>query len=123
MTNSSSISPARLIFMYFAPPLSWGVQLLAGYGLAALACATGSKLPFFTLSVIAGLVTLSSGVVSFITVRERLDVRDLEAASTPQEFVAAAGVLLALVFFLLIAATGLFGATLNACSPINMALP
>ena len=109
--------------MFFAPPAAWAIQLVAGYGLVAVACALDDKIAFYVLSAAAALVTLAAGRLSFLSARGRMNVRDLEAADAPGEFLAACGVLLAIVFFVLIAATGLYGAFLNPCSPINMALP
>ena len=116
-------SNLRLALMFFTPPVAWGIQLLAGYGLVALACSVNSKTGFYALSAVAALATLASGLLSFVSTHERIDVRDLEHADAPDEFVAACGVLLAIVFFVLIAATGLYGTALNPCSPLNMALP
>lgn len=115
-------SNLRLGLMFFTPLLAWGIQLLAGYGLAALACTT-TKLPFFILSGVAVGATVAAGVLSFVSAHERINVRDLEHADAPEEFVAACGVLLAVVFFVLIATTGIYGAFLNPCSSLNMALP
>ncbi|MBI1257044.1 MAG: hypothetical protein GC204_06205 [Chloroflexi bacterium] len=113
---------ARLMFMYFAPPVAWGLQLLIGYGLVALACSTGTKIAFFTLSGLAGALTLAAGVTSFASWHER-GIAELGTTPNSDEFVAAAGVILAIVFLVLIVATGLYGAALNPCAPLSMALP
>ena len=108
--------------MFFAPPMAWGMQLLVGYGLVALACSTGTKTAFDGLTVIVGLITLAAGVTSFLSWHDR-GVAELETTPDSGQFVAAAGVLLAIVFLVLIAATGIYGAFLSPCSPISMALP
>jgi hypothetical protein len=113
---------ARLAFMYFAPPTAWGLQLVIGYGLIALACTTGTKIAFFTLTGIVGVIALAAGVISFASWHQR-GIAELETTPNSDEFVAAAGVLLAVVFLVLIAATGLYGAALSPCAPISMALP
>ena len=113
---------ARLAFMYFAPPAAWGVQLVIGYGLIALACASGTKIAFDVLTVVTGVVTLTAGVISFASWHHR-GIAELETTPNSDEFLAAAGVVLAMIFFLLIAGTGISGAFLNACSPISMTLP
>ncbi len=115
-------SKVRLAFMYFAPPAAWGLQLLIGYGLVALACSTGTKIAFFTLTGIAGVMTLAAGLVSFASWHQR-GIAELETTPNSDEFVAVAGVLLAAVFLVLIVATGLYGAALSPCAPISMALP
>ncbi len=120
--NGKRFGAARLAFMYFAPPAAWGLQLLIGYGLVALACSTGTKIVFDGLTVIAGLITLAAGLVSFLSWHDR-GLAELETTPDSAQFVAAAGVVLAVVFFILIAGTGISGAFLSACSPISMALP
>ena len=115
-------SPIRLAFMYFAPPAAWGLQLLIGYGLVTVACLNGTKIAFEALSVIAGLITLSSGLVSFLSWHHR-GIVELEVTPNVDEFVAVVGVLLAVIFFVLIAGTALYGAALDACPPISMPLP
>jgi hypothetical protein len=113
---------ARLAFMFFAPPGAWGLQLLIGYGLVTVACLSGTKIAFEVLSVIAGAITILSGVLSFFSWHDR-GMDELEKTPNSSQFVAVVGVLLAVIFLLLIAGTGLYGIALNPCPPISMPLP
>ncbi len=112
----------RLAFMFFAPPAAWGLQLLIGYGLVTVACLNGTKFAFDALTVLAAVITLASGVVSFASWQER-GVAELEDTPNADQFVAVVGVLMALIFLALIVGTGLSGAALEACPPISMTLP
>jgi hypothetical protein len=120
--NSQRYSSRRLAFMFFAPPAAWGLQLLIGYGTITIACLNDTKLAFEELSVIAGVITLAAGAVALASWRDR-GIAELEDTPNSDQFVAVVGVLLAVIFFVLIAATGLYGVALNACPPISMPLP
>ena len=120
--NGKHYSGRRLAFMYFAPPAAWALQLLIGYGLVTVACLNGTKIAFEVLSLVAGLIVVASGITSFLSWHHR-GIAELEVTPNVDEFVAAVGVLLAVIFFVLIAGTCLYGAALDACPPISMTLP
>lgn len=115
----------RLMFIFFAPPAAWVIQLVVGYGLVSLACISGSKSAFYGLSIAVGAVVLAAGLLSFAAWRRRgeRDGDHLSASAPPQDFVALMGVLLAAFFLLLIVATLLYGIPLNPCAPLSMPLP
>ncbi|HVU12101.1 MAG TPA: hypothetical protein VHD90_12525 [Phototrophicaceae bacterium] len=120
--NGKRYGGRRLAFMFFAPPAAWGLQLLIGYGLVTVACLSGTKIAFEGLSLIVALITIVSGVTSFLSWHHR-GIAELEVTPNADEFVAVVGVLLAVIFLVLIVGTALYGAALAACPPISMILP
>ncbi len=125
MTTLNRGDRLRLAFLFFGPPTAWVLQLVIGYGLASYACVSGSKAPFYALSIAAAAIAVAAGLWSFISWQRRgePDEIHLSALAPPQDFIALVGVLLAIIFLVLIGATGLYGIALNPCSPISMTLP
>lgn len=119
----TTTSRPRLAIMFFAPPLAWFVQLLAGYALVPVACMSGTKIAFYVLSGVVALVTLAAGGLAFVTRGAGDQERALDRPAAPNLFVAEAGILMAVIFLVLIVATGVYGIFLDPCAVITMPMP
>ncbi len=118
----------RAPFGFWAGPILWGLQILAGYGLASVSCNAGSRLPVLLMSGISGVVVLAAAVVAYGAWRDWRDngqpmMADANQPEHTSAFLAVSGFVVSLLFFLLILATFISDIFLSACPIITMPLP
>ncbi len=118
----------RAPFGFWAGPILWGLQLLAGYGLATVSCTAGNKLPVLLMVGISGLVVLAAAFVAYRAWRAQPDkaqsiLRETNQTDRTGTFIAASGFVVSLLFFLLILATFISDLFLSPCPIITMPLP
>lgn len=115
-----------LPFGFFAGPILWGLQILAGYGLVTVACTNGNKLPVYLTVGIAALIVLVAGVLAYQSWTRQSDKSMLLATDEAQEtrmFWAVSGSLVSTLFFFLILTTAIAAFFLSPCPIITMPLP
>lgn len=118
----------RFPFAFFAGPILWGLQLLAGYGLTTVSCTLASKLPDYILIGVSGVIALAAAIVAVGAWRGRpgqqhsIWMETNEALDT-STFLAVSGFVMNLLFFLLIVATFVADIFLSPCPVITMPLP
>jgi hypothetical protein len=118
----------HLPFGFFAGPVLWGLQVLAGYGLTTVSCNIASKLPVYLLTAICGLIVLAAVFVAYGAWRTGpgkaqsifMETAEADGATT---FLAVSGFVVSLLFFLLILATFVSDLFLSPCPIITMPLP
>ncbi len=118
----------RAPFGFWAGPILWGIQLLAGYGLATVSCTAGNKLPVLLTVGVSGLVVLAAAVIAYQAWRAQPEkaqsiFRETNRADRAATFLAVSGFVMSLLFFLLILATFISDLFLSPCPIITMRLP
>lgn len=118
----------QLAFGFFAGPLLWGLQLLAGYGLATVSCSLASKLPVYILLGFSGLIVLAAAIVALGARHARSEdgrsiLADTNEAPDSRAFIAVSGFIVSGLFFLLILVTLIVDLFLSPCPLITMPLP
>ena len=124
---SHTIQRLRFPFIFFAGVIAWLIQLLLGYALTPVACSS-SKIPFYVLSLLAGVVTLVACVLAtrYWQRRPSGDLGDIRMIEEPREmsaFIGIAGFATNVLFLLLIITTALVGGFSQPCPAITMPLP
>ena len=114
-------------FSLWAGPVLWGLQILAGYGLATVACGIGNNLPVLVLIGFSGLIVLVAAVVAYRAWHARPEEQSIfmeaNQADRTATFLAVSGFIMSLLFFLLILATFVSDIFLGSCPIITMPLP
>ncbi len=118
----------QIPFGFFAGPILWGLQILAGYGLTTVSCNIANKLPLYILIGASGLIVLAAAVVAYAAWRkwpgeERSIFLESNASHGTSTFLAVSGFLISILFFLLIVATLIADIFLSPCPVITMPLP
>ncbi len=118
----------RIPFGFWAGPILWSLQILAGYGLATVACSIGSSLPVLVLVGLSALIVLAAGIVAYSTWRgwrgnDGSIFMEANQADPTNTFLAVSGFVMSLLFFLLILATFVSDIFLRPCPIITMPLP
>ncbi len=118
----------RIPFGFFAGPILWGLQILAGYGLTTVSCNVGSKLPVLILIGICVLIVLAAAIIAYGAWRvwprkERSIFMETSQADNTSSFLAVSGFVISTLFFLLILATFVTDLFLSPCPIITMPLP
>lgn len=117
-----------LVAAVLASPAAWVVQLVIGYALIGAACYANSKLGFYILSAVMGLVAIAAGVFSFNRYRrlpgsDRPALYETDTEEHAPGFLALVGGMSAILFFLLIAATLVYGIFLSPCPVLFQLFP
>ncbi|HEX9014312.1 MAG TPA: hypothetical protein VF813_12370 [Anaerolineaceae bacterium] len=115
-------------FAFFAGPILWVIQLLLGYILADFTSTGLPRLWYYILSAVVVVIILAAGVVAVVswlrhTPVSRRDITRYAEPSGSQEFIAASGLYLASIFFLLTLITGLFTIFLTTARMITQPFP
>ncbi len=115
-------------FGFWAGPILWGLQLLAGYGLATVACNARNNLPVLLMVGISGAIVLAAALVAYRAWRkwprqEKSILMESDKADRTSTFLAVSGFVVSLLFFLLILATFAADLFLSPCPTITMPLP
>jgi hypothetical protein len=129
MSTQSTLEQTRrwlFPFGFLAGPVLWGLQLLAGYGLASLSCAIGNKLPIYLLIAVSALIVLSAAILTLQAWRTMADDSFLSGTDQTREsrmFWTISSFVLSMLFFILILVTGITAVFLSPCPIITMPLP
>ncbi len=115
-------------FGFLAGPILWGLQILAGYGLATVSCDTRSNLAVLLMVGISGAIILAAAFVAYGAWRkwpgqERSIFMETDQEDRTSTFVAVSGFIVSLLFFLLTLATFATDIFLSPCPIITMPLP
>ncbi len=118
----------RIPFGFWAGPILWGLQILAGYGLATVSCNIGNKLPVLVLVGISGFIVLAAAFIAYAAWRgwpgdEGSIFMEADQADRTNTFLAVSGFVMSVLFFLLILATFVSDIFLRPCPIITMPLP
>ncbi len=127
-TRSTEQHGWQIRFGFFAGPVLWGLQLLVGYGLAAVSCNLGDKRPEYILLGISVLIVLAAAIVVDGAWRRSPGypgsiftgpVHSHDALT----FLAVSSFIVSLLLFLLIVATLAVDILSSPCPIITMPLP
>jgi small-conductance mechanosensitive channel len=116
----------RLPFGFFAGPVLWGLQILVGYGLVAVSCTTGNKLPVYMTIAFSGLIVLAAAILTYQSWNATANDSLLIAANQAQEsapFWVVSGFVMNVLFFILILVTVVAAFFLSPCPIITMPMP
>ncbi len=118
----------RVPFGFFAGPVLWGLQIVAGYGLTTVSCSIANKWPLYALIGASGLIVLAAAVVAYSAWRtwpgsERSIFMEADRSEGTSTFLAVSGFVVSLLFFLLILATLAVDIFSSPCPVITMPLP
>jgi hypothetical protein len=121
--NSSPPSEKARPFGFFAGPVVWGLQVLAGYGLATIAGRSGSALGYYLLCAVVVVIVLAAGFTALASwrrskQREKSYAESMDSPDSRATFVAASSFYMSALFFLLTLLTGVFALFLSA-RPFN----
>ncbi len=109
----------RPLFGYLGGVLAWALQLAVGYPLVQLSCVTGTTLWIHIVSLVAIIITIAAGLVSYSVWRtgRAHDTADGqgEQAWGRDSFLGASGMLMSGLFLLLILYSGIPAFFLNPC--------
>ncbi len=116
----------QLPFGFFAGPVLWGLQILAGYGLVTRACLSGNKWPVYLTVGLSALIVLIAGILAYQAWDAFSDnsfLIDSDQAQESSTFWALSGFLVSTLFFLLILTTAVTALFLSPCPIITMPMP
>lgn len=118
----------RIPFGFWAGPVLWGLQILAGYGLTSVSCNIRNSLPVLVLVGASGLIALLAALVAYGAWRAwpgsaRSIFMGADEVDRTTTFLAASGFIVSLLFFLLILSTFVSDLFISPCPIITMPLP
>jgi hypothetical protein len=129
MTFGEWIRNLRLPLSVISGPIIWAVELMVGYVLVPVACQKSSNWILLVLGIVTAVPTVVMGLIAYrgwkhyATDTRQPDVANLDAEEGLGEFLGSAGTLVSLLFFILIAATAIYGFCLSPCPVITMPFP
>jgi len=99
------------------PPIAWALQMQINYVLVPFECYGGSRLPLFLVTVVALVITLAAGLVSFDGWRKRNQLLEeaADGVGSRVRFMFLLGMLTSAMFFVVIAAQGLATIVFHPC--------
>ncbi len=113
---------------FWAGPILWGLQLLAGYGLATVSCNAHSNLAVLLIVGISGAIVVAAAFLAYSAWRqlpghERSIWMETDKGDRTSTFLAVSAFVVSLLFLLLILATFVTDVFLSPCPIITMPLP
>ncbi len=118
----------RFSFAFFAGPILWGFQILAGYGLVTVSCSIANKWPLYLLIGVSALIVLAAAIVAYgawqgVPRSEPSMLVEANQARETSTFFAVAGIFVSSLFFIVILATLIADIFLSPCPIITLPLP
>ncbi len=118
----------RFSFAFFAGPILWGFQILAGYGLVTVSCSIANKWPLYLLIGVSAIIVLAAAIVAYGAWRvvpnsDNSIFVDANQARETSTFLAVASVFVSSLFFLVILSTLVADIFLSPCPIITLPLP
>ncbi len=118
----------RFSFAFFAGPILWGLQILAGYGLVTVSCNIANKWPLYLLIGASAVIVLAAAIVAYGAWRNVPGLHhsilvDANQADETSRFLALASLFVSSLFFIVILATLIADIFLSPCPIITLPLP